>query len=243
MRVPGPHRPAPPRGGGTLSALRIGVVIPAHDEAATIGAVVAGLWAFPEVAALVVVDDASDDATSGIAADAGAEVLRLGPGEGGGKGRALRAGLAQLMDRDLTHIVFLDGDGQHDPADLQGFLDHLSVDPRCDVLLGSRYRDRARIPKARWNVNALGSWTLGRIAGVRWEDTQCGFRMVRREVLARMALGAEGFAIEMEMVMKAAHHRIRWAHIPVKAIYHNQWRSHFRGALDTWRIAWYSLFC
>ena len=43
--------------------------------------------------------------------------------------------------------------------------------------------------------------------------------------------------------MKAAHHRIHWAHIPVKAIYHDQWRSHFRGALDTWRIAWYSLFC
>lgn len=226
-----------------MSGIRIGAVIPAHDEAASISSVVTGLRAFPEVVALVVVDDASEDATAGMAAAAGAEVLRLEPGQGGGKGRALRAGLARLMDRDLTHLLFLDGDGQHDPADLQGFLDHLDVEPGCDVLLGSRYRDRARIPKARWNVNALGSWTLGRIAGVRWEDTQCGFRMLRRDVLARMDLGAEGFAIEMEMIMKAAHHRIRWAHIPVKAIYHDQWRSHFRGALDTWRIAWYSLLC
>lgn len=226
-----------------MSLIRIGAVIPAHDESATIGAVVEGLRAFPEVAAVVVVDDASTDATAEAAASAGAEVLRLEPGQGGGKGRALRAGLALLMVRDFTHVLFLDGDGQHDPVDLQGFLDHLAQEPGCDFLLGSRYQDRARIPRARWNVNALGSWTLGRIAGVRWEDTQCGFRLLRREVLARMELGADGFAIEMEMAMKAAHHRIRWAHIPVKAIYHAQWRSHFRGALDTWRIAWYSLFC
>ncbi|HQL49216.1 MAG TPA: glycosyltransferase, partial [Holophaga sp.] len=83
-----------------MSGLRIGAVIPAHDESATIGAVVEGLRAYPEVVAMVVVDDASTDGTAQAAAAAGAQVLRLEPGQGGGKGRALRAGLARVMDQD-----------------------------------------------------------------------------------------------------------------------------------------------
>jgi hypothetical protein len=59
-----------------------------------------------------------------------------------------------------------------------------------------------------------------------------------------MVLGGNGFTIEMEMSMKAAHHAVRWAHVPIRAIYHGEGGfSHFRGALDTWLIAWYSLWC
>ncbi len=223
--------------------LRIGAILPARNEAPQVGAVVAGLKRFSEVVAILVVDDGSTDGTSEVARAAGAEVVRLEPGMGGGKGRAIRAGIDHWRERALTHVVFLDADGQHDPEDLQGFLDHVRCAPHCDVLLGSRRADRQRIPKKRWIVNALGSWVLGRIAGVAWEDTQCGFRMLRREVLMALDLRAEGFAIEMEMLLKAAHHRLHWAHVPVKALYPSHWRSHFRGALDTWRIAWFSLFC
>lgn len=222
---------------------RMAVIIPAHDEGETIAGVVRGLQAFEEVVRVLVVDDASTDGTGDAAQSAGAEVLRLDPGIGGGKGRAMRAGIQAVKGCDFDFYLFLDGDGQHDPADLRAFLDHLEGDPRADFLIGSRFLDRASIPKARWNVNALGSWTLGRIAGVKWEDTQCGFRLVRRKILDRMELGADGFAIEMEMAMKAAHRGIRWAHVPVKAIYHAGWSSHFRGALDTWLIALYSLRC
>ncbi len=223
--------------------MRVAAIIAAHDEADHVGGVVEGLRPFGLYRVLVV-DDASQDDTGAVAKAAGAEVLRLAPGQGGGKGQALRAGIAHLAQDDFDYYLFLDGDGQHDPADFAAFLQHLAAYPDTDFLIGSRFLDRHRIPPKRWRTNALGSWTLSRISGVKWEDTQSGFRLIRKKILDRMELCSTGFAIEMEMAMRAADWKIRWAHIPIKAIYHpGPPRSHFRGVMDTWLIAWFSLQC
>jgi len=223
--------------------LLIEAIIPAHNEVETIGQVVDGLKRFG-LQRIVVVDDASDDGTGAIARAAGADVLRLEPGEGGGKGQVMQAGLRLIREDAFDYYLFLDGDGQHDPADLQRFLDRLEREPGLDFMVGSRKEDSHRIPKKRWRTNALGTWTLGRIAGVKWEDSQSGFRMIKKKVLDRMEVRGAGFTFEMETAMKAAHHRIRWAHVPIQAIYHEVGGgSHFRGALDTWLIAWFSLWC
>lgn len=223
--------------------MRIAAILAAHDEADHIGAVLEGLRPFG-LHRVLVVDDGSADGTGAVAASSGAEVLRLEPGKGGGKGQALRSGIARLKPDAFDFYLFLDADGQHDPEDLRHFLAHLERHPDTDFLIGSRFLDRARIPAKRWRTNALGTWTLGRIAGVRWEDSQSGFRMVRKKVLDRLELKSRGFAIEMEIAMKAADWRLRWAHIPIRAIYQpGPPRSHFRGVMDTWLIAWESLKC
>jgi glycosyltransferase involved in cell wall biosynthesis len=215
----------------------------AHDEAEHIAPVLAGLRPFG-LFRILVVDDGSSDDTAKVAVAYGAEVLRLDPGRGGGKGQAMRAGIAALKADDFDYYLFMDADGQHAPADLQRFLDYLDVHPQADFLIGSRFQDRARIPAKRWRTNALGTWTLGRIAGVTWEDSQSGFRMIRKKVLDRLDLRSNGFAIEMEIAMKAADWKLRWAHIPIQAIYlPGPVRSHFRGVMDTWLIAWESLKC
>ena len=221
---------------------RIAALIAAHDEEAHVGGVVRGLAPYG-LARILVVDDNSDDATARIAREAGAEGLSLRRPRGGGKGQALRAGLEALRSFDADFVLFIDGDGQHAPEDFQGFLDHLVAHPDADFLIGSRFQDRAKVPPARWRTNALGSWTLGRIAGVKWEDSQSGFRLIRKKVLDRLDLKSSGFAIEMEISMKAADWNLRWAHVPIRAIYHESGKSHFRGAMDTWLIAWFSLQC
>lgn len=223
--------------------MRIAAILAAHDEADHIGAVLEGLKPFG-LHRVLVVDDGSSDCTGAVAAARGAEVLRLEAGQGGGKGQALRAGIARLRADAFDFYLFLDADGQHDPADLQRFLDHLTAHPDADFLIGSRLQDRAKIPAKRWRTNALGTWTLGRIAGVTWEDSQSGFRMIRKKVLDRLELKSRGFAIEMEIAMKAADWKLRWAHVPIRAIYQpGPVRSHFRGVMDTWLIAWESLKC
>ena len=223
--------------------MKIAAIIAAHDESDHIAPVLEGLRPFG-LQRLLVVDDGSSDGTGAVATAAGAEVIRIEPGRGGGKGQALRAGIAHLRPDAFDFYLFLDGDGQHDPADLQRFLDYLDVHPDTDFLIGSRFLDRAKIPAKRWRTNALGTWTLGRIAGVTWEDSQSGYRMIRKKVLDRLDLRSTGFAIEMEIAMKAADWKLRWAHIPIQAIYRpGPLRSHFRGVLDTWLIAWESLKC
>jgi glycosyltransferase involved in cell wall biosynthesis len=223
--------------------LRIAAIIAAHDEAEHIGGVIEGLRPFG-LHRVLVVDDGSSDGTGDLAAALGAQVLRLEVGQGGGKGQAMRAGIVRLRPDDFDYYLFIDGDGQHEPADLQRFLDHLARRPETDFLIGSRFLDRARIPAKRWRTNALGTWTLGRIAGVSWEDSQSGFRLIRKKVLDRLQLRANGFAIEMEIAMKAADWKLHWAHIPIQAIYRpGPHKSHFRGVMDTWLIAWESLKC
>jgi glycosyltransferase involved in cell wall biosynthesis len=223
--------------------VRITAILAARDEADPIGPVLDGLKPFG-LHRVLVVDDGSTDRTGAVAASHGAEVLRLEPGEGGGKGQAMRAGIARLRPDDFDFYLFMDADGQHDPADLQRFLDHLATHPDADFVIGSRFQDRAKIPAKRWRTNALGTWTLGRIAGVTWEDSQSGFRLIRKKVLDRLELHSTGFAIEMEIAMKAADWKLRWAHVPIRAIYQpGPPRSHFRGVMDTWLIAWESLRC
>ena len=62
-------------------------------------------------------------------------------------------------------------------------------------------------------------------------------------VLERLDLRAEGFAIEMEVIMKAADRRLVWAEVPVRALYQPGWRSQMRGGWDVWAIARFSLRC
>ncbi len=102
-------------GGRSRSAMtmRVQALVPAFNEADTIAKVVRGLS--PHVAAVCVIDDGSTDGTAGAARSAGAEVV-VNPGERG-KGAAIRAGLARVLERDCTHVLLIDGDLQHLPEE------------------------------------------------------------------------------------------------------------------------------
>ena len=90
---------------------RVHAVIPAFNEADSIASVVEGVRAF--AAAITVVDDGSSDGTAALALAAGAHVITLPVNSG--KGMAIRAGIDHALSTDCTHVLFLDGDGQHLP--------------------------------------------------------------------------------------------------------------------------------
>ena len=216
------------------SDFRACALVPAYQAEATVAAVVRGLR--ESVSRVIVVDDGSTDATAVQAGEAGAEVLRLP--NNGGKGAALRAGLAQILESDLTHVAFVDADGQHDPADLPRLL--AAAAGGEDFVIGSRMADLDAIPAYRYRTNEIGSRILSRMTGLEIEDAQSGYRVVSTDLLRRLHLNARGYIIETEMLLKAALHLKRFCHVPIRAIYGGP--SHYRPFVDTWVISWGAVY-
>jgi glycosyltransferase involved in cell wall biosynthesis len=99
---------------------RIGIVVPALNEAATIGAVLAGIRQYGRA---IVVDDGSSDATAALARAAGAEVVTHARNRG--YDGALNSGFARAAELGCTHVITIDADGQHNPAQLDQMIAHL----------------------------------------------------------------------------------------------------------------------
>jgi glycosyltransferase involved in cell wall biosynthesis len=209
--------------------------VPAYRCAGAVGGVVRGLRALlPEV---LVVDDGSGDGTREEARAAGARVLERA--ENGGKGRAIRDGLADLLGRDLTHVAFVDGDGQHDPGDLPALLS--AARSGADFVVGSRLKDPATMPAKNFWANTIGDKVLARMTGLPIEDGQSGYRVIASRLLRRLRLHASRYSIENEILIKAAPHVERFATVPVKTIY-GPARSHYRPFRDTWVTSWLSVY-
>jgi glycosyltransferase involved in cell wall biosynthesis len=217
--------------------LRVCAVIPAFNEADVIAAVVSGLAG--SVSLTLVVDDGSDDGTSAAAERAGAQCLRLDQNQG--KGCAVRAGLARVLADDFTHVLFMDGDGQHRPEDVPALL-ACAAASGADLVIGARSFDPGRMPAARHFSNTVGSRITSWLVGREILDSQCGFRLARTDALRRLSLGATKYEIEMEVLVKLCRRGGTVAHAPVAMIYDNGLaRSKMRPVRDTIRICLCSL--
>ncbi len=208
------------------------VFIPARNEAVAIGAVVRGCRAagFPFV---TVIDDASTDSTAFLARQAGAKVLAR-RGLQHGKTAALRHALL-TAPAGIEWFFFLDGDGQHDPADLARFW---AARDEADLIVGNRMPDAARMPLLRRWTNRVMSAALRR-CGIA--DSQCGFRLVRRAWLGAWLPAGHHFQFESEMALLATSRPTRVLNLPIAATYAREeskivpWRDALNFARCLWR--------
>ena len=210
---------------GAGRAGRIVALIPAHDEATRIGRVVEGAHRHVPV---IVVDDGSSDETAALAEAAGAQVIRQSPNQG--KGAALRAGFAAALADGVEAVITLDGDGQHDPAEIPGFLGAYArralTGGATELIVGRR--DFRRMPPVRRAANWLGTVVLSAALG-RWiADNQSGYRLVGRRLMAATLDSTEaGFAFEVEMIAICLREGWPIAWLPVRTIYAGE-SSHIR---------------
>lgn len=204
-------------------------IIPAHNEERAIAEVVRGV--LRRLACVVVIDDGSTDRTMARARAAGAHVLRHAARAG--KGRALRTGFAWARAAGYDGVITLDGDGQHDPDDIPRLVE---AGRTSDLVLGCRAFDGAAVPLLRAWANRAGSLVVSRLAGRPFRDSQCGFRWIRRPVLDGIALRAEGFDVETEMLVRMARRGARTVEVPVRTIYGLP-GSDFRPVWDSARFA------
>ncbi len=191
----------------------------------------------PFVDEVFVVDDGSPDGTAAAAEAAGARVLRRP--ENGGKGSALRDGLALVLPEGFTHVAFVDADGQHDPSDLPRLL--AAAAGGADFVIGSRLRSPDTMPAKNYWANTIGDKVLSRMTGLPIEDGQCGYRVVAADLLKPLKLVSRRFAIENEILVKAAPRVRRLEIVPVKTIY-GAGGSHYRPFHDTWITSWLTVW-
>ncbi len=156
------------------------VIIPAHNEAATVGDVIerARAAGYPAL----VIDDGSTDGTAEIAEDAGASVVRLPLNLG--VGAALRTGFRYAVENGYRVAVQCDADGQHDPAEIESLL-RVMEDEQAHLVIGSRFdgSTTARILRTRHLAMRVLAWAATRAAGRRINDSTSGFRAIASPLL------------------------------------------------------------
>ena len=215
--------------------LRITVVVPAFQAAASVGEVVARTRASVPAARVIVVDDGSSDGTGSVAAAAGASVVRHDTNRG--KGAALRSGVAQVATGQGgggSVIVTLDSDGQHPPEEIPRLVAPIA-EGQADLVLGARERTAA-MPLGRRLTNRLSAALASRIGGQSIPDAQTGFRAFTAEIAALVRPPESHYEYEAAFLLEALARRVRVASIPIPTVYHGA-PSHFRAVADTWRLA------
>jgi hypothetical protein len=193
---------------------RVLVVLPAYNEAENLGAVLAAMPEKIEGHPVVplVVDDASEDATSEVARRSGALVARLPIRRGGGQ--ALRVGYELALKLDAVVVASLDADGQHDPDELPALVGPI-LRGEADMVQGSRILGTfERESRVRHLGVLLFSRLVSVMTGVRVTDVSNGYRATRTETLRRLILEQDQFWTS-EIIIEALRHRARIEEVPI----------------------------
>jgi glycosyltransferase involved in cell wall biosynthesis len=182
---------------------------------------------------VAVVDDGSTDQTAQRAREAGGEVIVHDQNRG--KGEAIKTGLAHWLaantpsgataggvNRQITWVVLLDSDGQHLPEEIDRFLLVAASVARPTFFIGNRMDDVARMPFVRRVVNRYMSNQISRVCGQRIPDTQCGYRMLDRQLIPDMLGGGHRFDYETEALIIASRKGYRIESVPISTVYTDQ---------------------
>jgi len=193
-------------------------VIPAYQDEKHIGEIVRRTRA--RLDHVLVIDDGSSDQTAQRAREAGAEVIVHDQNRG--KGEAIKTGLGQGIGREVAWVILLDSDGQHLPEEIDRFLSAAASAPRPTFFIGNRMNDVARMPFIRRVVNRCMSSQISRLCGQRIPDTQCGFRMVHRQMVPELLGGGHRFDYETEVLIIASRKGYRIESVPITTVYSDE---------------------
>jgi len=201
------HAAQPPR--------QVFAVIPAYNEGAAILDVLRECR--QHVDRIVVVDDASSDDTAERARVPGVDVLRHPINLG--QGAALQTGITHALSRGATHVVTLDADGQHDPAQIGRML--LAMEQAgADVALGSRFKGEAiGIPAVRRAVLRLAVWFTRLTTGLKVTDCHNGFRVFTADAARQLRIAQNRMAHASELLEEIASKRLPYVEVPVTIRY------------------------
>ena len=203
-------------------------VIPAYQDEKHIGDIVRRTR--ERLERVLVVDDGSTDQTAQRAREAGAEVVLHNQNRG--KGEAIKTGLGHWfatanssrggLGREVAWVILLDSDGQHLPEEIDSFLAAATSATQPAFLIGNRMNDVACMPFIRRVVNRYMSRRISRLCGQKIPDTQCGFRMLDRQLIPELLSGGNRFDYETEVLIIVSRKGYRIDSVPITTVYTDQ---------------------
>jgi glycosyltransferase involved in cell wall biosynthesis len=224
--APAPVTPLP------LARTCVSFIVPAHNEAATIGEVLRRIDRLPLQTQVIVVDDGSTDGTAGILRGwlEGRERATVVTQRNRGKGAAIRAAIPHI-DGDI--VVIQDADMEYDPADVPRLVEPI-VDGVADVVFGSRLSG-GQPQRVHMYWHRVGNRLLSLLTNVLFNttlsDMETGYKVFRVDVLRSLVLRQDDFGIEPEITAQVCKRKLRIYEMPI-AYYGRQYAE---GKKITWR--------
>jgi len=219
--------------------VKVSFIVPARDEAATIGEVLERVVALPLEKQIIVVDDGSTDGTQEVAERwaAGREGVTVVSKPAGGKGSAVRAGIEHV---EGEIVVVQDADLEYDPADVPALIEPIERG-LADVVFGSRLSG-GRPQRAYLFWHLVGNRFLSLLTNVLYNttlsDMETGYKALRTDVLRSLDLRQNGFGIEPEITAKVCRRKLRIYELPIA--YYG--RTYAEGKKITWRDGFKAIF-
>jgi hypothetical protein len=209
-------------------------IVPALNEEGSIARVIDEIRAFDPELDVLVIDDGSADGTTDAARAKAAIVLRLPFNLG--IGGAVQTGFRYAYEHGYDLVVRVDGDGQHDPAQLQTIVDPV-LRGDADICVGSRFvaNDGYRSSASRRLGIRVLAWTASRLTGQRVTDPTSGFQAVNRNGIALFAADYPHDYPEVEAIVMVEKHRLRLLEVPVAM----REREHGRSSITAARSVYY----
>ncbi|MCK5861696.1 MAG: glycosyltransferase family 2 protein [Candidatus Hydrogenedentes bacterium] len=211
------------------------VVIPCFNAGHRVQGAVESVLAQVEYA--IVVDDGSTDGCIDALAEMPVQLLSFP--ENQGKGYALIAGVRAALElQDITAIVLMDADGQHDAAELPGLFACFNSEG-ADLVIGARSFDRKQVPWRSRFGNRMTAWVMGYLCGRYLPDTQCGFRILSPRFARCFVEKVPGgrYETEIRMLLMAIHNNFHIVSSSIATLYEpGNPSSHFRKIQDSFRI-------
>jgi len=208
------------------------IVIPTFNESKAIARLIEEIKALNLNLRILVIDDGSEDDTSRIAAEHGASVLRNEKNQG--KGASLIKGFDYALQNNFAAVITMDGDGQHLPQDIPHFL-RMAEFSGSQIFVGNRMQTAKNMPLVRMLTNKFMSWLISLIIKQEINDTQCGFRLIKRQALEKIKLSATKYETESELLIRGARSGFRIESVSIKTIYGSQ-KSRINPLWDTLRF-------
>ncbi len=196
--------------------MNCGIVIPAYNVASQVEAVLDCAFNYINKENIFLIDDGSKDNVSEIGQDKGVQVYRHEKNRG--KGKALQTGFNLALSRGVDSVFTIDGDGQHNPDYIPAFIQCMET-TQCDMVVGWRNFRLGKMPADRIASNILSSLAVSLVINTKIPDSQCGYRLIRADLLKKMNLTSLKYEIETELILEAVTLGKKLSFLPIESLY------------------------